>query len=343
MNPVQQKISCVYQLAVSDEASNKRNNQAFKVLATSNISLQAENDGVSSTARPTEKLDGTCCLVDVFQGKPWLWARYDRKPSKAGERRLALFNKAKQKCIQNGEKVTEIFEWNPNKDFKEPPEHWVPASNLEMKDGMVLPDKLGHTPGWIPVQINCRQQCWHLSAVDLELGLALVLSQRPGDPSCLLLEFHSLSSLCGQTFELIGTNINGNPYNLGTKRCPVHILVPHGNITVECPTPSDFDCLFQWFESGSLESLIEGIVWHCDNGALYKLHRHHLNMKWPLPESNLCRKKVIVQISPTIIVCYIKNSKETSLFVRLSALNGKIFNSLHDLHLGMNEDDTRET
>lgn len=30
-------------------------------------------------------------------------------------------------------------------------------------------------PGWVPVELTSRQHCWHLSAVDYTLGLALVL------------------------------------------------------------------------------------------------------------------------------------------------------------------------
>ncbi|KAK0055125.1 hypothetical protein Bpfe_015416 [Biomphalaria pfeifferi] len=342
MNPVQQKISCVYDIDVCDEASSKRHNQLYRVVATGEMNLVAEQDGVNTTAKVTEKLDGTCCLVQEFQGRPWLWARYDRKPSKAGERRLALFNKSKLKQIQNEGNTEEVFKWDPKKDFKEPPQHWVPATQLEKKDGFVMPDKLGHTPGWIPIEPGCRQQCWHLSSVDLELGVALVLSQDTNEPDSLVLKSQSLSSLCGQTCELIGTNINGNPYSLGTKQSPVHILVPHGSISVECPRPSDYKSLCDWFTSESPESLIEGIVWHCGNGALYKLHRHHLNLKWPLPEAHLFHKKVLVQVKlPETVADSAAGSgkqKVQSLLSRLS--QSQVLNSLKDLHLMFKDDPT---
>ncbi|CAL1529275.1 unnamed protein product [Lymnaea stagnalis] len=333
MNPVQQKISCAFEIGVTDESSNKRGNQTYKVSALRAITEQAERDDISA-ARSTEKLDGTCCLIQEFQGRPWLWARHDRKPSKTGERRFALFKKSHLKSNQNGENISQGFSWNPAKDFKailfEPPPNWVPASRLEIKDGFVLPDNIGHTPGWVPVQQNCRQQCWHLSAVDFKQSLALIVREAQGDAGSLVLESQPLSQLCGQTCELIGTNINGNPYNLGTKQCPVHVLVPHGSLSLQCPQPSNYDTMIEWFASEAPDAQVEGIVWHCSNGALYKIHRHHLNLKWPVAEPWLCQKKIKVSVASADV----ETTEGIHLFSQLAHLNGKIFNSLKELHLG---------
>ena len=66
--------------------------------------------------------------------------------------------------------------------------------------------------GWVPVEKSNKQHCWHSSVVDYELGTALVLKQHPDDPGLLEVSAVPLSGLLEQTLELIGTNINGNPY-----------------------------------------------------------------------------------------------------------------------------------
>ncbi|XP_059160637.1 RNA ligase 1-like [Physella acuta] len=325
MNPVQRKVSCTYVIGVTDETSTKRNNQTYKVTATNELNPQALIDRVE-TALSTEKLDGTCCLIQEFQGVPWLWARHDRKPCKAGERRFAQFQKLKQIAKKNGEHINSVFNWNMNKDFKDPPVDWIPASQLEVKDGVIMPDSIGHTPGWIPVQHNSRQHCWHLSAIDLNKGLALVLREDKENPEYLVIESQPLSALCGLTCELIGTNINGNPYSLGSKKFPVHLLVPHGSFLLSCPSPADYSTMVDWFNSEGADAQVEGIVWHCSNGALYKLHRHHLNLPWPLAETRLGRKKVKVHVEEGDL------NQEKNLFTQLSKLNGQVLSSLLDLH-----------
>lgn len=64
-----------------------------------------------------------------------------------------------------------------------------------------------------------KQYCWHASVVDYNARAALVL--RPGSEDDALLEIISvpLAELMEQTLELIGTNVNGNPY--GERHCCV--------------------------------------------------------------------------------------------------------------------------
>ncbi|XP_005093626.1 uncharacterized protein C12orf29 homolog [Aplysia californica] len=294
-NPVQEKISCVYTIAVNNnESSSKRNQQSYKVSATKDLTAKALSDDVAS-ARATEKLDGTCCLVEVFNGQPWLWARLDRKPNKQGERRFAQYKKSLAKFEESGNGQQESFVWS-SKDFKEVPDNWIPASRLEIKDGFVVPDSIGHTPGWVPVDVNARQHCWHLSAVDLTQGVALVLREDEDVPEELVIEVQPLSSLCGQTCELIGTNINGNPYGLGSKKSPLHLFVAHGSLSIQSPDVTDYEAMYEWFSSKSASAQVEGVVWHCQNKELHKLHRHHLNLKWPVEVPHLSRRKVKVQL-----------------------------------------------
>lgn len=59
---------------------------------------------------------------------------------------------------------------------------------------------------------NSKQYCWHTSVVDYEFELALVLKHHAEEPDLLEISPVPLSKLSEQTLELIGTNINANPY-----------------------------------------------------------------------------------------------------------------------------------
>ena len=102
--------------------------------------------------------------------------------------------------------------------------HTIAITLIIIYMGMCILNNLNFVcAGWIPLQKNLRQYCWHLASVDLDLSLCLVLT--PGESSGeLVIRCRPLSELCGKTCELIGTNINGNPYGgylyqkLGTSR-----------------------------------------------------------------------------------------------------------------------------
>ena len=57
-----------------------------------------------------------------------------------------------------------------------------------------------------------KAQCWHNAAVSLSAGVAAVLSQSEKDENCLCISLVPLEELSERTLELIGTNVNGNPY-----------------------------------------------------------------------------------------------------------------------------------
>lgn len=94
---VQAKVSCVFQTVVIQEPSSKRSHQPYRVVASENIREDALQAGVQHVV-PSEKLDGTCVCVREFQGKPWLWARHNRRPTKAAEKRF----KKHQTHIEHG-------------------------------------------------------------------------------------------------------------------------------------------------------------------------------------------------------------------------------------------------
>ena len=82
----------------------------------------------------TEKLDGTCCLVQNFRGRPWLWARHDVKPNKTADKRFKEYQRIKyeQQLSENNREPLQPFLWNLEEDFKEKPDDWIPAATGEI-------------------------------------------------------------------------------------------------------------------------------------------------------------------------------------------------------------------
>ncbi|XP_062914438.1 RNA ligase 1 isoform X2 [Mobula hypostoma] len=258
LGTVQQKIPCAFTTELREEPATKRPNQSYRVLANGELSLKALAANIHQGVA-TEKVDGTCCYVTNYKGSPYLWARLDRKPTKQSEKRFRKF--------QLSRSSTE-FTWNIDSDFRVVPDTWIPAHEVAQSQGRPQPDENGHIPGWIPVEKGSKQYCWHLSAVNYETGSALVLRPSSGK-QILEITVIPLMELLEQTLELIGTHINGNPYGLGSKKQPLHLLVSHGSLQIENPPPLDLMDLVAWFEE-SEEAKVEGIVWHCANGVLVK-------------------------------------------------------------------------
>ncbi|XP_056137765.1 uncharacterized protein C12orf29 homolog isoform X2 [Lampris incognitus] len=180
--------------------------------------------------------------------------------------------------------------------------------------------------GWVPVEMDNKQYCWHSSVVDYLAGVALVL--RPDSESEDLLEIAAvpLVDLVEQTLELIGTNVNGNPYGLGSKKQPVHALVLHGSICIRNPPPVDFQQLRDWFQE-SPEGCVEGIVWHCNDGTLVKVHRHHLGLRWPDGNTFFGGRPVVININRAVD----EYNSSKDLFMLFSILNGRCFSQLQDI------------
>ncbi|KAA0705141.1 hypothetical protein E1301_Tti023202 [Triplophysa tibetana] len=110
------------------------------------------------------------------------------------------------------EDLHEDFLWNVEEDFREVPESWIPAHRVQHENGHLVPDEHGHIPGWFPVDGTNKQYCWHASLDDYPAGVALVLRVQEKDEGLLEIVSVPLADLMEQTLELIGTNVNGNPY-----------------------------------------------------------------------------------------------------------------------------------
>lgn len=322
LGSVQQKIACVFQTEVKEEQSRKRDGQPFQVVATESlnpVALEADVDG----ALATEKLDGTCCYVTVYKGQPHLWARLDRKPNKQADRRF--------KKYQHAHRSSKGFTWNVEEDFKTVPGTWIAAHGVKHVDGQPVPDEHGHIPGWVPVEKDNKQYCWHSSVVDHQQGAALVLRPAVDGEDLLEVAAVPLADLLEETLELIGTNVNGNPYGLGSKKQPLHCLVSHGSIRIRNPPPVDVQQLQAWFQE-SPEGRVEGIVWHCSDGTLLKVHCHHLGLRWPDGTPSLSGRPLVVRVAPTVDE-YISGDGTKDLFTLLSRLNGRRFNRLQDVQV----------
>ncbi|ESO13049.1 hypothetical protein HELRODRAFT_63644 [Helobdella robusta] len=309
---VKKKINCIFEIVIEPSISSKRPNQFFSVQATDGL----RNEFVSSLNQPhivSEKIDGTSSFVRRFNGIPWLWARHDRKPTK------------NYKKMHIGDSID--YQDFKIENYKDAPENWTASDACLNEMGKLIPDTNGHIMGWVPINPQLKQHCWHCQAVDLESGLALTLKPNDGHAdNTLELSIEPLEKLEECTFELIGTNINGNAYNIGSKQAPLHILVRHGIIKISKTYPNvTQSSLRNWFINDE-NGRVEGIVWHCSNSRLYKLHRHHLGLEWPIDCTKLSTRPLVINIPK----CH--NSPNPH-FKFLSIFDGRCFNSFNEFVL----------
>lgn len=134
-------------------------------------------------------------------------------------------------------------------DFKVAPDGWLAAEDE--------PDVYtGHWPGWLKVDFDLPENKWH------KAGWLDFTEQYP-EPS-------------DGTYELIGTKVQGNPYDID-----FHTLMGHGwdTLTVHfvfTEPPRTFNEFKLWFA----ENEIEGIVWHHPDGRMVKLKRSDFGLSW---------------------------------------------------------------
>ena len=274
----------------------------------------------------SEKLDGTCVYIQNFRDDPWLWARHDRKPNKVADRRFRKFQGQHSAWEVGGRVGPEpLFKWNLQEDLRNVPVCWIPAAGVALEGECPTPDEQGHIPGWVPVDPQGRQHCWHLTAVDIQAGAVLVLQEAPaGGEVELEIALRPMTDFIDCTMELIGTHVNANPYKLGTKEDPIHVLVRHGSLKCQPSPPQDYQALQDWLTDTS-EGMVEGVVWHCSNGHMYKAHRHHFGLKWPIEVTQLAMRSVRISVD---LAPFEDNYIENTLMHKLSKLHEKTFPSI---------------
>lgn len=149
------------------------------------------------------------------------------------------------------------------KDDREEPEGWTETSPV---------DKRGHRIGFMEADHECEDK-WHLDTMNEDKTEIRVMAFNDGKVS---IETRPIEELNGMTVELVGPKVQGNPHKLKE-----HCVIPHGLFSLT-GYPEDFDLsrFREWFRYDPVTKYFEGIVIHFDNGSSFKIHRHHLNMKW---------------------------------------------------------------
>lgn len=322
---VKGKVKCVFQPKVIQSTSGKRNDQMYKVVASEKMSDDFVRYMNENNLHASEKLDGTCCYIGEFRGRPWLWARHDIKPNKPADKRFKAYQHTKNEHIlTNGiDEKYPPYVWDVENDFKEAPDDWIAASGVSQED--ILPDDIGHIVGWVPVDPSLRQHLWHLSVVNLNEGRGLFLYNNKDGR--MELQLDDLQKHCGKTFELIGTHVNGNPYKLGCKKSPIHMLVQHGEFKINTFPPMEkfsHTSLKTWFDE-EVDGKVEGVVWHSHDGKMFKLHRHHLDMKWPVDELRMFTRPLHIDFHryEGSTAC-----RPNTLFEKLNTVDGTTFDNV---------------
>ena len=124
----------------------------------------------------------------------------------------------------------------------------TPPANFE--PAQAEPDEItGHFPGWVPVgngtEDKYHRQAWNLAGHALPNG----------------------------TYELVGENIQGNPYDMA--ECQ---LLRHGSEIITPEPERTFDGLKTWFKQ---HPEVEGIVWHHPDGRMVKVKARDFGLPWP--------------------------------------------------------------
>lgn len=114
----------------------------------------------------------------------------------------------------------------------------------EVKGGKTLPTNFvqvdydeitGKTVGWVPVDMESKDDRWHVEAFSADLP--------------------------DGTYELLGPKVQGNPENYTQ-----HTLMPHAQADV-LDAPRAYAALARWLKGKN----IEGLVWHHADGRMAKI------------------------------------------------------------------------
>lgn len=105
----------------------------------------------------------------------------------------------------------------------------------------------GHWPGWLLIDKNDPANKYHVEGMN--------------------------DILPDGTYELIGEKVQRNPHNIVG-----HKLVPHGVEGFDDIPPRTFEGLKLWLR----DHIIEGIVWHHEDGRMVKIKRSDFGYEWPI-------------------------------------------------------------
>lgn len=140
-----------------------------------------------------------------------------------------------------------LYKRHDLKKGRKRPKVWLPCQPK--------PDeKTGHWPGWVPVGSGPEDK-YHIEA-ERNFYDRRVETFSPG-----------------QTYELVGPKVQGNPYDLDK-----HYLIKHGNDPIlDLPAFPSFNQIYTYL----CYREIEGIVWHHPDGIMAKIKAKDFGIKWP--------------------------------------------------------------
>lgn len=143
------------------------------------------------------------------------------------------------------------------------------------------PDKKGHRIGFMPVNLTNKEDKWFKEALvitDKTVMIKVLIIEN----GVTIIKNIPLENLEGQTVEFVGPKIQGDPHKIG-----VHCVIPHGIFELDgFPQDFNFDEFVTWFKTNKKTKFFEGVVIHFEDGQLFKIHRHHLDIPWN-PENSL--------------------------------------------------------
>merc|ERR1712080_322463 len=84
--------------------------------------------------------------------------------------------------------------------------------------------------------------------------------------------------------------------------------------------------LMTWFDEQS-DGHVEGIVWHAEDGKMFKLHRQHLGLKWPIDGLRIFSHPVSIDMHEYEV----NGHNHNSLFEKLKTVDGKTFKNIAEL------------
>jgi hypothetical protein len=142
-----------------------------------------------------------------------------------------------------------------------------------------------HLIGYMPLD---RGDKWHIdchakTATGYDPAIIRVLDLKP-DSSGLEYREMPIAMLESHSVEVMGPMFQSNPHKLKS-----HCVVRHGIIELkDFPNLMDFlddssgllDLMKRWFSESEIAKYLEGVVLHLENGAMFKIHRHHLDIPW---------------------------------------------------------------
>jgi hypothetical protein len=147
--------------------------------------------------------------------------------------------------------------------------------------------KEGHLIGFMPLEKGDK---WHydchvkIDSKNYDMTKIKVIDINP-DGSGLIITNVDIATMEGNSVEVMGPKWLSNPHHL-TEQC----IMRHGLIVIsDFPDLSEYakddkldvlSAIKNWFTTNPKGNYIEGVVIHFENGMMFKIHKHHLDLEW---------------------------------------------------------------